>query len=173
MAVHHIHPITIIHSFFWTRNFPMNQNICLSDCWSIFPKIFITKCNIYIQGVFNQKCLIACKKGINVVVRFQYSEIGWLENSTFQRQLKTHKKVDFDRHLEDELSVASYASSSSKTLWGRMKTVSPWSPFRGQFRKKERKLFLSFLQMLVGVHFLCVFNCLWKVEFSSQPIYEY
>ena len=26
---------------------------------------------------------------------------------------------------------------------------------------------------VVKVHFLCVFNCLWKVEFSSQPISEY
>ena len=35
------------------------------------------------------------------------------------------------------------------------------------------KLFCSFLQMYDGVHFLCVFNCLWKAEFSSQPISEY
>ena len=27
--------------------------------------------------------------------------------------------------------------------------------------------------MYDGVHFLCVFNCLWKAEFSSQPISEY
>ena len=27
--------------------------------------------------------------------------------------------------------------------------------------------------MYDGVHFLCVFNCLWKAEFSCQPISEY
>ena len=35
-----------------------------------------------------QKCLTACKKGIDVVVRFQYSKIGWHKNSAFHRQLK-------------------------------------------------------------------------------------
>ena len=44
------------------------------------------------EGIKLQKCLIARKKRINVVVRFQFSEFGWLENSTFHRQLKTQKK---------------------------------------------------------------------------------
>ena len=44
------------------------------------------------EGIKLQTCLIACKKGINVVVRFQSSEFSRLENSTFHRQLKTHKK---------------------------------------------------------------------------------
>ena len=33
--------------------------------------------------------------------------------------------------------------------------------------------FGTFLQMYDGVHFLCVLYCLWKAEFSSQPISEY
>ena len=32
--------------------------------------------SIKLEGIKIQKCLIACKKGINVVVRFQYSEIS-------------------------------------------------------------------------------------------------
>ena len=32
--------------------------------------------SIKFEGIKLQKCLIACKKGIDVVVRFQYSEIG-------------------------------------------------------------------------------------------------
>ena len=47
--------------------------------------------SIKYEGIKLHKCLIACKKGINVVVRFQYSEIGLLKNSTFHRQLKAHK----------------------------------------------------------------------------------
>ena len=30
--------------------------------------------SIKFEGIKLQKCVIACKKGINVVVRFQYSE---------------------------------------------------------------------------------------------------
>ena len=38
----------------------------------------IKNANLFIkyEGIKLQKCLIACKKGINIVVRFQYSEIG-------------------------------------------------------------------------------------------------
>ena len=32
--------------------------------------------SIKFEGIKLQKCVIACKKGINVVVRFQYSEIS-------------------------------------------------------------------------------------------------
>ena len=32
--------------------------------------------SIKFEGINLQKCLIACKKGVDVVVRFQYSEIG-------------------------------------------------------------------------------------------------
>jgi len=32
--------------------------------------------SIKYEGIKLKMCLIACKKGINVVVRFQYSEIG-------------------------------------------------------------------------------------------------
>ena len=35
--------------------------------------------------------LIACKKVNHVVVRFQFSEIGWLENSTFHSQWNNSK----------------------------------------------------------------------------------
>ena len=50
---------------------------------------------------------IARKKGINVVVRFQYSEIGWLENSIFQWQLNRtgfayptqYRRMNFQRPL--------------------------------------------------------------------------
>ena len=48
--------------------------------------------SIKYEGIKLPKMLIACKKGVNVVVRYQYSEIGWLENSAFHRQLKTQKK---------------------------------------------------------------------------------
>ena len=70
------------------------------------------------EGIELQMCLKACKKGINVVVRFQYSEIGCLENSTFHSQLSWTKKEYPGQYLEDEPSAASSASSSSKTLWG-------------------------------------------------------
>ena len=38
----------------------------------------IKNVNLFIkyEGIKLQKCLIACKKGINIVIRFQYSEIG-------------------------------------------------------------------------------------------------
>ena len=38
----------------------------------------IKNANLFIKydGIKLQKCVIACKKGINVVVRFQYSEMG-------------------------------------------------------------------------------------------------
>ena len=48
--------------------------------------------SIKYEGIKLQKCFIGCKKGINVVVRFQYSEIGRLENSAYHRKLKTQKK---------------------------------------------------------------------------------
>ena len=38
-----------------------------------------------------QKFQIARKKGIYVVVRFLYLEIGWLKNSTFHSQLSWTK----------------------------------------------------------------------------------
>ena len=47
--------------------------------------------SIKFEGINLQKCLIACKKGINIVIRFQYSEIGWQKNSAFHRQLKKKK----------------------------------------------------------------------------------
>ena len=43
--------------------------------------------SIQYEGIKLQKCLIASKKCIDVVVRFQYSEIRWLENPIFQWQL--------------------------------------------------------------------------------------
>ena len=53
----------------------------------------IKNANLFIkyEGIKLQKCLIACKKGINVVDRLRYSEIGWLENSTFHSQLSWTK----------------------------------------------------------------------------------
>ena len=56
---------------------------------SIYEASSIKNANLSIkyEGIKLQKFLIACKKGINVVVWFQYSEIGWLENSIFQWQL--------------------------------------------------------------------------------------
>ena len=40
------------------------------------PSIKSAYFSIKYEGIKLQKCLIACKKGFNVVVRFQYSEIG-------------------------------------------------------------------------------------------------
>ena len=58
------------------------------------------------EGIQLQKCLIACMKGINVVVRFQYSEIGWLNNIPTDLKTKSFtvnwedKKVDPVQHLQ-------------------------------------------------------------------------
>ena len=67
---------------------------------------------------------------------YPHKKIWWDENLIFQWQLSMTDFAYHDQHLEDELSAATSASSSSKTLWGRWgcRRRSPWAPFRGQFR---------------------------------------
>ena len=109
--------------------------------------------SIKFEAIKLQRCLIACKKGINYVVRFQYSEISWDKNSICSRQLIIKKKPDPIQHLEDDFSVASSASSSSKTLEGRWLCIwrSPCYLFLGNFekfkKKKIGKLFSSFFSL--------------------------
>ena len=66
------------------------------------------------EGIELQKCLLAFKKGINVFVRFQYSEIGRLENSTFHSQLKINKKSTPHQHLQK--SVKLFMNDSKLTI---------------------------------------------------------
>ena len=56
--------------------------------------------SIKFEGIKLQKCVIACKKGINVVVRFQYSEISWDKNSICNRQLKIKKNLTPSKQLD-------------------------------------------------------------------------
>ena len=53
-----------------------NKDTTNRDVWSIKN----ANLSIKYEGIKLQNCLTACKKGINVVVRFQYSEISRLEN---------------------------------------------------------------------------------------------
>ena len=55
------------------------------------PSIKNANLSIKYEWIKVQKWLIACKKGINVVVQFLYLEIGWLKNSTFHSQLSWTK----------------------------------------------------------------------------------
>ena len=135
----------------------------------------IKNANLFIkyEGIKLQKCVIACKKDINVVVRFQYSEMDWLENSTFHIQLSWTRW----RNLKDELSATSSASSSSKTLWWRWgcRRRPPGHLFGGNFEKLNKKklvrLFLIFLIFLIFLEFLTFFSAVSSASSSSKTLW--
>ena len=81
----------------WLR-FSLFFHIIPCFSWKLFPQlrgVIGIECES-LHSIWRNKATevfkIACKKGINVVVRLQYSEIRWLENSTFHSQLKIKKK---------------------------------------------------------------------------------
>ena len=54
-----------------------NATFTVKECGT-YEVSSIKNANLFIkyEGIKLQKCLTACKKGINIDVRFQYSEIG-------------------------------------------------------------------------------------------------
>ena len=110
----------------FTKSFEIRlQNYWISMYTYEVSSIKNANLSIKYEGIELQMCLKASKKGINVVVRFQYSVFGWLESSIlltwkpFTVNWVEQNKCTPVQYLEDEPSAASSASSSSKTLWGR------------------------------------------------------
>ena len=77
--------------------------------------------SIKYEGIKLKKCLIACKKDIDVVVGFQYSEIGWLKNSTFHSQSSFAEKVT-KMTQKDPLKIIIIKKKSFKT-WLKKMTI--------------------------------------------------
>ena len=109
-----------------------------------------------------QKCLIACKKGIDVVVRFQYSEIRLKSDlktqsssgSWIERVLLTpyqHRRMNF----QWPLLLNPLKKNTLRAL--TMLMASPLALFLGQFLKIKKKNLSNFFSFFFSI-FVCLFD---------------
>ena len=110
--------------------------------------------DLVVRGVVNQECeslnkiwrnkvtevVNHLKERYYVVVRFQYSEIGWLENSTFHSQWVEQNKCTPASILRMNFQRLLLLHPLQKHFEGVDDvTASTLAPFLGKFRKIEEK----------------------------------